>query len=435
MKPSNHKLQSFFVLWSTQSLSQLGSAMTGFALTLWLYQRTGSALQTALLSVCSYAPYVLASIFAGAFSDRWDKKKTMLACDTLAALSTVAVLALLKLDLLAPWHMYALNAFSGLMNTVQQPASDVAMTLITPPSWYQRTSGLRSFSNSLVTILNPVLATAVFAFSGMDGVILLDLLSFAAAFLALLFGVRIPTTAGLNAVKRLPFWETVKSGVRYLRENRMILTLILFLAGVNFVASAFDAALPALILPRENGGQAVLGMVSSCAGIATLLGSVLCVVLPPPKNRVRVISLTMLFSLGTENFLLAFSQQPALWCAGQLIGWLLVPLMNANLDVVLRKTIPVEMQGRVYSCRNSLQFFTIPLGLLSGGAMIDGVCEPWMASQPSGSLAASLFGTGKGSGAALLLFLLGILGVTVCLVFGRLLSKYAFREDESQPPQ
>ena len=237
MKPSNHKLQSFFVLWSTQSLSQLGSAMTGFALTLWLYQRTGSALQTALLSVCSYAPYVLASIFAGAFSDRWDKKKTMLACDTLAALSTVAVLALLKLDLLAPWHMYALNAFSGLMNTVQQPASDVAMTLITPPSWYQRTSGLRSFSNSLVTILNPVLATAVFAFSGMDGVILLDLLSFAAAFLALLFGVRIPTTASLNAVKRLPFWETVKSGVRYLRENRMILTLILFLAGVNFVAS------------------------------------------------------------------------------------------------------------------------------------------------------------------------------------------------------
>ena len=131
----------------------------------------------------------------------------------------------------------------------------------------------------------------------------------------------------------------------------------------------------------------------------------------------------------------AHASQCALWCAGQLIGWLLVPLMNANLDVVLRKTIPVEMQGRVYSCRNSLQFFTIPLGLLSGGAMIDGVCEPWMAAQPSGSLAASLFGTGKGSGAALLLFLLGILGVTVCLVFGRLLSKYAFREDESQPPQ
>ena len=429
MKNSIKELKTFLILWSTQSLSQLGSSMTGFALTLWLYQRTGSALQTALLSICSYAPYVVMSIFAGALSDRWDKKKTMLACDSFAACCTVLVLILLKTDLLQPFHMYLLNVVTGLMNTVQQPASDVAMTLITPPRWYQKTSGLRSLSNSLVTILNPILATAVFAFAGMDGVIFLDLLTFGVAFLALLLGVRLPRAAGGAGEGREPFLATVRSGLGYLGENRMILLLILFLAGVNFVASAFDAALPALILPKANGGEAVLGMVSSCAGIATLLGSLLCVVLPPPKNRVRVISLTMLFSLGTENFLLAFSRSPWLWCLGQLIGWLLVPLMNANLDVVLRKTIPVGMQGRIYACRNSLQFFTIPLGLLAGGALIDGVCEPWMASQAPGTLPALLFGTGKGAGAALLLFLLGLLGVSVCLVFGRLLRKYTFREN------
>ena len=70
MKNSIKELKTFLILWSTQSLSQLGSAMTNFALTLWLYQKTGSALQTALLAVCSYAPYVLVSIFAGALSDR-----------------------------------------------------------------------------------------------------------------------------------------------------------------------------------------------------------------------------------------------------------------------------------------------------------------------------------------------------------------------------
>ena len=309
----------------------------------------------------------------------------MLACDSLAALSTIAVLVLLKGGWLAPWHMYLLNALSGLMNTVQQPASDVAMTLITPPRWYQKTSGLRSLSNSLVTILNPILATAVFAFAGMDGVIFLDLLTFGGGVPgAAAWGAAAPGREGRQGEPE-PFWATVRSGLGYLGENRMILLLILFLAGVNFVASAFDAALPALILPKENGGEAVLGMVSSCAGIATLVGSLLCVVLPAPKNRIRVISLTMLFSLGTENFLLAFSRSPWLWCLGQLIGWLLVPLMNANLDVVLRKTIPVEMQGRVYACRNSLQFCTIPLGLLAGGALIDGVCEPWMASLPPGA--------------------------------------------------
>ena len=117
MKHTIYELKTFLTLWATQSLSQLGSAMTGFALTLWLYQKTGSALQTALLSICSYAPYVVLSIFAGALSDRWDKKKTMLACDTFAACCTLGILFLLKTDLLRPAHLYILNAVMGLMNS------------------------------------------------------------------------------------------------------------------------------------------------------------------------------------------------------------------------------------------------------------------------------------------------------------------------------
>ena len=193
MKTEIHSLKPFLILWSTQSLSQLGSAMTSFALSLWLYGRTGSALQTALLSVCTYAPYVVMSIFAGALSDRWDKKKTMLACDTLAACCTAAVLVLLKAGLLAPVHIYLLNILSGLMNTVQQPASDVAMTLLLPRDFYQKASGMRSFSNSLITLLNPVLATALFSLMGMEAVICVDLMTFAAPFLALLAGVRLPS--------------------------------------------------------------------------------------------------------------------------------------------------------------------------------------------------------------------------------------------------
>lgn len=418
MKNLMKELRTFFILWSTQSLSQLGSAMTNFALTLWLYQRTGSALQTAFLSICSYAPYVCMSIFAGALSDRWDKKKVMLACDTFAACCTVTVLILLKNDLLAPWHMYLLNAVNGLMNTVQQPASDVAMTLITPKKHYQRTSGLRSFSNSLVTILNPVIATALFSFGGMDVVIYVDLVTFGVAFVTLLLFIRIPQVENEN--NQEPFLESVKAGLRYLRDNRLILTLILFLAGVNLVASAFDAVLPAFVLPRENGGETVLGIVTSCAGVATLVGSAIVTVLPAPKNRVRVIYITMLISLSTENFLLAFTRTPFLWCLGQVVGWLLVPVMSANLDVVLRTTIPESMQGRVYSCRNTLQFFTIPIGFFLGGYMVDEICEPIMKHVSAESMLSELFGSGKGSGAAMVMFVLGIAGTTICLIFGKI---------------
>ncbi len=402
--------------------------MTGFALTLWLYEKTGSALQTALLAVCSYVPYVVMSIFAGALSDRWDKKKVMLVCDTLAACCSVTVLILLKADLLRPVHMYILNALTGLMNTVQQPASDVAMTMITPKKYYQKTSGLRSFSSSLVTILNPVLATALYAFAGIDIVIYVDLATFTIAFLALLFGVKLSMPERKEEAGQESFLETVKAGLVCLKENELVLVLILFLAGVNFVASAFDAVLPALILPRENGGETVLGIVTSCAGIAMLFGSLIVTALPAPKNRVRVIYLTMLFSLGTENFLLAFTELPVLWCMGQIIGWLLVPVMSANLDVILRTTIPVDMQGRVYSCRNTLQFFTIPIGLSLGGFMVDHFCEPVMAASSAQGMLVRLFGEGKGSGAAMMMFILGVLGVVICLGFGRILRRYSYTE-------
>lgn len=428
MKNNIKELKTFLILWSTQSLSQLGSAMTGFALTLWLYEKTGSALQTALLAVCSYAPYVVMSIFAGALSDRWDKKKVMLVCDTLAACCSVAVLFLLKADLLLPVHMYILNALTGLMNTVQQPASDVAMTMITPKEYYQKTSGLRSLSASLVTILNPVLATALYAFAGMDIVIYVDLTTFAIAFLALLFGVKLSVTEKKEETEKESFLETVRAGLVCLRKNELVLVLILFLAGVNLVASAFDAVLPALILPKENGGEAVLGIVTSCAGIAMLFGSLIVTALPAPKNRIRVIYLTMLFSLGTENFILAFTNSPVLWCIGQIIGWLLVPVMSANLDVILRTTIPLDMQGRVYSCRNTLQFFTIPIGLSLGGFMVDHLCEPVMAQAPSQGTLVRLFGEGKGSGAAMMMFILGVLGVVICLGFGRVLQRYRYTE-------
>ena len=105
-----------------------------------------------------------------------------------------------------------------------------------------------------------------------------------------------------------------------------------------------------------------------------------------------------------------------------------VPFMNASLDVIVRSTIPIEMQGRVYACRNTLQFFTIPVGFLLGGGMVDQVCEPFMARAGADSIAAMLFGQGKGSGAAMMIFLLGLTGMTVCLVFGKALKKYRYQE-------
>ena len=425
MKPKKNELRAFYLLWSTQSLSQLGSTMTGFALTLWLYEKTGSALSTAMLTICTYLPYVLMSIFAGAITDRFDKKKTMLACDTFAAACTVLVLVLYKTDLLCVWHLYAINGVSGLMNTVQQPASEVAYTLVVRKEQYQRISGLQSLSRSLISIGSPLMAAAVYGAAGLGAVIILDLVSFSVAFMTLACAIQIPAVrAGTETEENVLM--LAGGGLQFLKENLLILHVILFMAGVNLIASAFDAVLPALVIPRC--GNSVLGIVTSCSGIAMVLGSLLVTVMKKPRDRVRVIYQTMLFSLGIENFVLELTRNPIWWCAGQVVGWILVPVMSANENVIIRNSVPVDLQGRVYACRNTLQFFTIPIGLALGGFLVDEICEPFMAVQPSSSLPSLLFGSGKGSGAALMMFVLGVSGSLFCLIYGRVLKRYRYEE-------
>ncbi len=411
------ELKAFIILWLTQSFSALGSAMTSFALVIRLYRDSGSALTTALLTVCSYAPYVVMSIFAGAISDKWNKKTVMLVCDSFAAMCTVAVLVLLKTDTLEVWHLYMLNALNGLMNTIQSPASDVAATLLTPEKHYQKTSGMRSFSNSLVSILTPVFATAVMAFAGIEAVIAFDLATFAAAFLVLLFFIKIPE---VKKEKEQPetLVQAAKSGLLYLKKNRGILWLILFLAAINLIASMYNAALPAMILSKKD--EAALGFVSSSVGIATLLGSVIATFFPKPKSRVKLVCACLMISMSTNNFLLAFGNSTVIWCFGAVLGWLFIPLMSANYEVLLRTNVPKEMLGRVYSARNTLQFFTIPIGYFLSGVLVDEVFEPHMEKVPQGSLLTVVFGEGKGSGAAFLYFVIGIAGVAVCLFFQRI---------------
>lgn len=412
------EMKTFLLLWLTQSFSGLGSAMTSYALVIWSYTQKGSALMTALLMVSSYAPYVLLSIFAGALSDKWNKKMTMLVCDTAAALTTVIMLILLQGGRLQIWHLYLINAVNGLMNTVQQPASEVAVTRVLPKKHYQKVGGLRYFASSLSSVLTPIIATAVLGIAGMGAIVTFDLLTFGVAFLTLAFGIRIPENKEKEEAQEKLLTSAGK-GIVYLKKERGIFDLILFLAAINLVASIYDAAFPAMMLSRSGGSEKVLGLVNAVIGVTTFCGSILASFIKEPKSRVRVICNCLLLSMSTENFLLAFGRTPFIWCIGGFLGWIAIPLMSTNLDAIMRLHVPEQMQGRVYSVRNSLQFFTIPIGYFLGGFLVDQVFEPIMKRQRNGSILEKLFGTGKGSGAAFLFFVIAFAGIGVCLYFRR----------------
>ena len=228
-------MRDFAILWSTQTLSALGSAMTGFALVLWAYRQSGSAVTTALLSVCTYAPYVAMSIFAGALCDRWDKKRTMFFCDLFAALTTLAVLLLASAGRLRTGHLYILNALNGLMNTLQKPAADVTVSLLVPREGYQRAAGLQALGNALSSVLAPVLGSMLFA--GLEAVIFFDLGTCMVALVALGGFVHVPAPEA--APKGESPLAAARAGLRFLRREKGVLHLIFFLAAINLIASMY----------------------------------------------------------------------------------------------------------------------------------------------------------------------------------------------------
>ena len=149
----------------------------------------------------------------------------------------------------------------------------------------------------------------------------------------------------------------------------------------------------------------------SSIGVGSLIGSLLVTVVKPPKNRTRIIFLSCALSFLLCDLLWGLGRGASVWIFAAVAGNIPLPFLGANLTTIMRTKVPLEMQGRVFSTRDTLQYFTIPVGFLLGGLLSDHVFEPFMAeASPLQSFLTKLVGSGKGSGMAVLFLLTGLIG-------------------------
>ncbi|MBQ6290376.1 MAG: MFS transporter [Clostridia bacterium] len=423
------QLHSFLLLWGSQTVSQLGTAMTDYAIIIWVYSQKGTASSVTLLTVCSFLPTIFLRFLAGSMVDRWNKKRIMLIADLLAACGTLAVFVLHSAEVLEIWHLYVINFLLSLMNAFQEPASFVAVSMLVPKEHYARAGGLQGFGGAAISILAPALGALLLAYGGLELVLIVDLVTFAIAFLVLLFLIRIPEVEKTETEEE-PFSQTCLAGIRYLKEHTAILRITLFLAVINFLAKlGNDGMLSPFILGRTGNNQPVLGAVESFTALGVLAGSLLVTLMKPAKKRIPLIFITTgLIFLG--NIIQSMTSRPWLWCVAAFGSYLFAAVMNVNMDTMMREKVPLEMQGRVFSAKSTLQNFTIPIALLLGGLLADTVFEPFMlADSPTQQILSGLFGTGKGAGIGLMFFIVGIPGILIS--FTRL-RKPVYRELDRQ---
>lgn len=426
MKNNNSINNNYIIFWLSQAVSQLGSSMTGFALVLWAYQQTGSALTISLLTFASYLPYIIVSMFAGSFVDKHKKKYILLISDLISFLSSFTICILFFLGGLEIWHIYVANFICGIMNSFQSPASQVAVGLMIPQDKIEKVSGMNSFTSSLVGIVTPTLAAAVLSVFGLSGVLLLDGITFMLAFIILLFFIHIPEPridrmCKNKGDKKDSVFRGSKDGLRFLLHNKGLLYIICSMAVVNFFSRlTYENILSPMILARSNGDSIALGVINGIMGVAGLIGASLVSIIKLPKNKVKLIYTSLVVSFLFGDLLMGFGRNAYVWGIAGAIACFPIPFINAGVNAILYSRIPKEMQGRVFAVRNSLQYAMIPFGLLLGGILADYVFEPWMASESMPvQLLRRFVGTGKGSGMAVMFIITGILGALTGILWYR----------------
>lgn len=409
-------LKNFLILWSSQTVSSLGTAMTEFALIIWVYGKEESASSVTLLTICIFLPTILFRFIAGTVVDNWDKKKIMLIADFVAACGTLLIFILYSASALQVWHLYVINILLSFMNAFQCPASYVATSLLVPKEQYTRVSGLQSFAGSVVSILAPALGSVLLTVGDLSLVLIFDLVSFAIAFLTLLFFIKIPVVERKAAEVKESFVKNCMTGVKFLQEHTPLLHMILFFNVINFLAKiGNDGMLAPFVLSRTGNNQNALGMVQTAIALGILSGSIIITLIKPVRNKTRVIFVGCAVTCF-GNVVQSLTFTPLAWSIVAFVSYLSAAILNANLDTVMRTHVPIEMQGRVFSAKDTLQNCTIPLGLFLGGVLADYVFEPFMETPSSlQNTLGVFFGYGNGSGMAIMFFLVGIIGTVISL--------------------
>lgn len=410
-------MKGFLVVWFGQFISLMGSAMTGFALPIYIFGETERVQELALLGLAFMLPLILFSPFAGTIVDRNSRKKMMIISDLAAGATTIVVLLLVWTGTLEVWHLYITNAINGAFQTLQWPAYSAAISMMVPKAQYGRANGLIMLAESGSNIFAPVLAGALLGFIGLQGVLLIDVGTFLFAVGALLF-VHVPdpprTVEGQQG--QGSFWRESAYGFVYIWRRPSLLGLqIVFFAG-NFFATLAFTALAAMILYRTDQNAQHFAWVMATGAVGGVLGGVLMSAWGGPKPRVHGVLGGWILSGLLGMTLMGLGQSWPMWALASFLGNLLVPIINGSNQAIWQAKVAPDVQGRVFSVRRLIAWAVIPLANLLVIPLTDGWLEPAM--RAGGGLVeqfAWLVGSGPGAGIALLFVFTGVASALVGL--------------------
>ena len=418
MNKTENKMYNFMIFFISQTVSELGTSMTGFATVIWMYSNSGQVMSSSLLAICSTVPYLIVSLLGGVVVDKMNKKKIMLICDSIAAAGSVILLGCYILGYLQLWVLCLVNIINGFMNAFQNPASQVTVTLLVEQKDYARIGGIQSTMGALVGIFQPILATTILNVLGLQWILIVDLCTFVFAFLVLLFVVQIPDEIASDSQSSFSeIWNGLKEGIDFISGNRPILMLLIMYCILEFIgAISFDGMFTPLVLARSKNNEKIVGIVSSFMAIGCIVASVILSMMEQPKKQLPIMYFgSYMCLIGITLF--GMGRSLVWWCIVVFIGCFGSPIYHTYQTIIIREKVDASMQGRVFSLQGMITQALTPLGFLGGGMLADYIFESLMKKMFLGKNIITFFvGRQNGSGIGLIFVIAGLVGIAALTI-------------------
>jgi MFS transporter, DHA3 family, macrolide efflux protein len=405
-------MRTFLSVWIGQFVSMLGSKLSEFALAIWAYQQIGSITQVAFLVVLMYLPTILAAPLAGSLVDRWNRRWAMILSDAVAASCSFVALFLSLSGHLQLWHIYLGVPILAVFSAFQAPAYTAAIAQLVPKRHQGRANGLADLPQGVAAILTALSATWLIGVIKLEGILLIDCLTFIPA-LFILLNVRfpkLPYKANQNfkssTIIRTLLQES-KSSWFYIKTRSSLFKLWIFIILTYFTIGMFDIAFWILVFKLGPAAK-VVAVLST--GFGMLAGSAAMSTWGGPKRRIfGILNLTMM--QGFVIIILALGIKSSLIFAGigLFIYQLVDPIIMGSNRAIWQSKVPMELQGRVFSLQLMFQRAALIPAFIIAGVLVDHFFEPFLATnQFIQDTLGQIIGNQPGTGICLFLIVLGI---------------------------
>ena len=406
-KTTKSGLAFFYIMIAGLSMSTLGAATTGFSISLWILDNTESITLFTLVAAVNTLPAILLSPVAGAYVDRWNRRKVLIIAETGLGLSTLCLAAIYWQGLFHIKYIMIFGAINSVFQAFILPALSASTVMMVPVEHLTRANGVRVISLGMAQLLAPALAGFLLGSIELKGIFVLALIGIALAVTSLVI-IKIPQPLKMYLDKKKSgIVSEMKAAWLYLLERRGLLLLLVFYAVVNFSVVSLNV----LFIPLVKHFATVkeVGMVLSVGGAGILIGGVATMLLGTIQHKILI---SLLMSAIISFAIVLSTIIPSIYSVGTGIFVItaVFPLFMALSQTVWQQKLPAEVQGRIFGFRAAVIGATMPVAYILSGILADGLFEPGM--QPGGFLVAwfgSLYGTGDGRGLAVMAGMYGTL--------------------------